>query len=270
MKKMKVASLAIAGMMVVQATVSHAETSRVDGIGDKQIAVAQKQLSAVRTQILLLDKSLEETATAIQTREKGGLSNGAAIVGAGIGLGFSALTMLGTLGSTGDGGGMVGVIIGSLGSLAATAGSLGMSGVSAYLKADANTESIEADLAKAQKDIADTMALTTDKASAALLSQLNASLSEVQKSLISYRKDESARSKHKLMANIAEATGMALTTMGLVSRDSAKLTNIGTLVMGAGNLGRIITGMSDSQAEQVLTEITKTRQSLRIAAAALE
>lgn len=270
MKKMKVASLAIAGMMVVQTTVSHAETSRVDGIGDKQIAVAQQQISAVRSQIVLLDKSLEETATAIQKREKGGLTNGAAIAGAGIGLGFSALTMLGFAGSTGDGGGMVGVIIGSLGSLAATGASLGMSGLSAYLKADADTQSIEAELAKSQKDIAAAIASSTDKASAALLSQLNASLAEVQSSLVSYRKDESARAKHKLIANVAEATGAALTVIGMTTRNSSKLMTLGSVVMGAGNLGRIITGMSDSQAEQVLTEITKTRQSLRVAASALE
>lgn len=266
---MKLASFTVAGVMVIQSTLSYAQVNRVDGIGNQSIEVAQQQLSAVRMQMEGLDKSLEQAASAIQKREKGGLTNGAAIVGAGIGLGFAALTMAGGLSRSGDGGGGIGVIVGSLGSLAATATALGFSGLSAYLKADADTTSIDSQLENAQKDIMSALASTSDKSTTALLVQLNNSLVEVQVSLASYREDESARSKHKLMANIAQATGAAIIFFGLTQSSGSKMVTIGNLVMSAGGLGRIVTGLSDSQADQLLEEIAKTRQTLRTAATAL-
>ncbi|HWU43103.1 MAG TPA: hypothetical protein VN132_06685, partial [Bdellovibrio sp.] len=169
MKKMKVASLALAGMMTVQTTMSYAQVSRVGNIGDKQIAEANQQIANLKMHFESLDKSLFDAAKAIQESEKSGrIPNGAAVIGATIGFAGAAVQLLSKSGE--------GTLLGAAIAFVGTATSLVTSGLSAALKEDAHTQATESSLAKAQNEVRAAKNSATDAAQAGLLIQLELSL----------------------------------------------------------------------------------------------
>ena len=155
------------------------------------------------------------------------------------------------------------------GSLVASMTSIVTGTGSSLLKKDVDTKALADQLDAIEKEIAANKADQSKEASA-ILNQLSDSVSGMKASLKDYQQDENSTDRTKLLAHLSQGIGTALLFYSLTQKDSNKAVVIGGLLLSAGNLTRIVAGLSDSQAESVLKEIEATRMSLRTAAAVLE
>ncbi|MEK2644646.1 hypothetical protein [Bdellovibrio sp. BCCA] len=264
----KILSLTLAGVMGLQ-SVAFAQTDRTAGIGAEQIRTAKENIRSVKVELLALDQALIAAKENIEKRDRTTSPfNSTTIAGAAIGLGLSVYATF----SLRSRGGEMGAI---LGSLAAMTG-LVMSGVSAGSSAldqatrqKVDVKDINDKLTKAENEVQAALASTTDKSSTALLKQLEGNLQSIRTTLAGYEEKDSSIGKNKLISQIAQATGAAITVYGMARSESRALV-IGPLVMSAGNLGQIVGNFSDSEAEQVIKEIESTRRALISAAVTLE
>lgn len=267
--KTKALSLTLAGLMSIQ-SVGFAQQDRTAGIGDQAIAAAQTNLQTLNQQMLLLDKSLAQAADSITKRDnKGGTTNGLAIAGAGLGLGLSAMSYLSFHKGT-EGSGIGGMILATV-SIAASLTSIVNGGTSQILKstAKADTTELEKQLIEAQKGVETQLAQTSDKATAVALTQMGLAIKNTQTSLADYKDQESEVTLNRLASQAGQFVGTAILVYGITQKDS-RAPMIGLMIMNAGNLGAILAGFQGSQAEEVLKEINQTRDSLKVASAALQ
>lgn len=260
-------TLSVAAVMISQ-SVAFAQVDRTAEVTGQAIAQAQQNITALRANLVQLDASLEQTAKAITERDNsGGITNGLTIAGASIGLGLSALSYF-TVKSGREGSG-IGAMIGIGTALATTITSIVTGTGSADLKKDIDTAQVDQQLDALEKEIA-ANSQGQSKETSALLLQLSASVSGMRTSLQDYQKSEDETDRNKLLAHLSQGVGTALLFYSLTQRDSNKAAVIGGILMSAGNLTRIVAGLSDSQAESVLKEIKATPSSLRVAATILE
>ncbi|AHZ84303.1 hypothetical protein [Bdellovibrio bacteriovorus] len=261
-------TLSVAAVMISQ-SVALAQVDRTAEVADQAIAQAQQNISTLRVNLQSLDSALAETAATIEARDNsGGITNGITIAGAAVGLGLSALTYF--TAHTGREGSGIGAMVGLATSLVATITSIVTGTGSAVLKEDIDTAAIDKQLEALEKEIA-ANSQGQSKETSALLIQLSASVSGMRSSLQAYQKDEDGTDRTKLMAHISQGLGTALLFYSATQRNASNKTIlVGGLLLSAGNLTRIVAGMSDSQAEMVLKEIKSTRTSLRTAAMILE
>ncbi|WP_374078595.1 hypothetical protein [Bdellovibrio bacteriovorus] len=264
----KLLSLTLAGIIGMQ-SVAMAQTDRTAGIGEEQIKTAQENVRAIKAQLLTLDQALAAAKETLEKRDsKGSILSGSAVAGAALGLGLSAYATFAFRARGGSGSGILGLLAGAA-SVVASASSAGLSVAGQAVKPKADLSDLNTQLTKAEAEVQEALKTTSDKSSAALLKQLETSLKSVRGSLAEYSESESSISKNKLIAQITQAAGAAITVYGVTQKES-KAVLIGPLLMSAGNLGQIVGGLSDSEANVVLNEIENTRRSLTTAAMALE
>ncbi|MEK2644645.1 hypothetical protein [Bdellovibrio sp. BCCA] len=263
----KILCLTLAGMISMQSGAFAQD--RTAGIGEEQIKTAKENVQSLKAELLSLDQALVATKTAIEKRDsKGSILSGSAVAGAAVGLGLSVYATFKFRARGGSGDGILGLLAGAA-SVLMSAGSVGLSVAGQAVKPEADVTKLNEQLTKAEQEVKEALSQTTDKSSAALLKNLEVSLQGARKTLNEYSENESSTSKNKLIAQIAQAAGAAITVYGVTQKES-RATLIGPLVMSAGNIGQIISGLSDSEAELVVKEIENTRQALRSSAMALE
>ncbi|WP_291515519.1 hypothetical protein [Bdellovibrio sp. ArHS] len=261
----KIISLTVAGLIGLQSAAMAQD--RTAGIGDEQIRIAKENVRALKAEIQSLDKALGDAQVAIEKREsRGTFANGTAVTGAAIGLGLSAIAALTIKKGTG-GQALNGYLTGAL-SAVISLSSAGLGLIGQARKTDVDTKSLEEQLKLAETQVQSAISVA-DKQTSAVLKQLNSSLTTVRQSLNEYTISEDSISQNKLFSQIAQASGVAITVYGMTQRESKALL-VGPLVMSAGNLGQVLGGLSDSDAEKVIAEIKATRLSLMAAAVNLE
>ena len=261
----KVVSMSLAALMMSQSA-AFAQVDRTQGVADQAISQAKKNMSALQAQLTQLDKALQETEDMITKRDNsGGITNGLSIGAAAVGIGLTSLAMI-NLKLGGEGRGLGSMFLGA-GALISTLTSIVTGGGSALLKSYAETAKIDQQLAEVEAEIS--KAKNLDKESASALVLLSHSVSEMRATLKDYQKNEDSTDRNRLLSHAAQAAGAAVMFFSLRSRVNATAT-MGLVLLNAGSLSRIITGMSDSQADQVLKEIRSTRTSLKLAAGSLE
>ncbi|WP_295902995.1 hypothetical protein [uncultured Bdellovibrio sp.] len=264
----KILSLTLAGVMGLQ-SVAFAQTDRTAGIGTEQIRTAKENIRSVKAELLALDQALSTAKENIQKRDHSGAQfSSTTIAGAALGLGLSVYAAF-SLRSRG------GEMSGILGMLAAMTGMV-MSGVSAgtsaldqATKQKVDVKDLNDKLTKAESEVQSALASTSDKSSVALLKQLEGNLQGIRATLANYDEKDASISKNKLIAEVTQAAGVAITVYGM-ARSESRAILIGPLVMSAGNLGQIVGNFSDAEAEQVIKEIESTRRALISAAVTLE
>lgn len=260
-------TLSVAAVMISQ-SVAFAQMDRTAEITGQAISQAQQNISALRTNLVQLDTALEQTAKTIDARDNsGGITNALTIAGAAAGLGLSVISYFSVKSRT-AGSGLLGMFT-VAGSLVASMTSIVTGTGSSLLKKDVDTKALADQLDAIEKEIAANKAGQSKEASA-ILNQLSDSVSGMKASLKDYQQDENSTDRTKLLAHLSQGIGTALLFYSLTQKDSNKAVVIGGLLLSAGNLTRIVAGLSDSQAESVLKEIEATRMSLRTAAAVLE
>ncbi len=266
--KTKALSLTLAGLMSIQSIGFAQQADRTAGIGDQAISAAQNNLQALNKEVLLLDQALANAAESITVRDsKGGLTNSVAIVGAGIGIGLSAISYFTVHG--GQQGSGIGGMIFAAGSLAASALSLINGGVSQLRKTKVETSQLEQQLAEAQKNLEVSLAQNTDKAATVALSQMALAIKNTQTALASYKDKESEVTTSRLVSQATQLVGAAMLAYGATQRNS-NMPMFGLMVMNAGNIGALLSGVQKSEAQEILNEIQQTRNSLKLASAALQ
>ncbi len=271
--KTKALSLTLAGLISVQSS-GYANSDRTEGVGEQAISNAKENLGAINHELILLDQTLSNTLEAIRTKTgKGRFANGLAVAGAGLGLGLSALAHM-SLRKGRDEGSLYNLLFLSvLGvfSVGATVSSTMGGLTSKVLKPSTDTKTIGIQLAEAQKNITAALAQTSnDKNTSAVLTQLGLSIKSTQNSLVQYQTQESEVSRNRLVSQVGQLIGSALVIYSFTQRESKASMMIGTLVMNAGNLAALISGLQGAQTEVIIKEIQMTRASLRAASAALQ
>lgn len=266
--KTKALSLTLAGLMSIQSVGFAQQADRTTGIGDQAISTAQNNLQALNREVLLLDQALANAAESITLRDsKGGITNGVAVVGAGIGLGLSAMSYL-SFHKGAEGSGIGGMIL-AAGSIGASALSLINGGVSQLRKTKVETTQLEQQLIEAQKNLEVSLAQNTDKASTAALTQMGLAIKNTQSALASYKDQESEMTTNRLVSQAAQLVGTAMLAYGVTQRNS-NLPMFGLMIMNVGNLGALLSGVQKSEAQDLLKEIQQTRDSLKVASAVLQ
>jgi hypothetical protein len=266
--KTKALSLTLAGMMSIQSIGFAQQADRTAGIGDQAISTAKNNLQALNNEVLLLDQALANAAESISLRDsKGGITNGAAVVGAGIGVGLSAMSYL-AFHNRAEGSGIGGLIL-AAGSIGASALSLLNGGVSHLRKTKVETAQLEQQLIEAQKNVEASLAQSTDKAASAALTQMGLAIKNTQSALASYKEQESEITTNRLVSQAAQVVGAAVLAYGITQKNS-NLPLFGLAIMNIGNIGAFLSGLQDSEAQEMLKEIQRTRDSLKIASAALQ
>lgn len=260
-------TLSVAAVMISQ-SVAFAQVDRTAEVTGQAINQAQQNITILRTNLAQLDTALEQTAKTINERDNsGGITNGLTIAGAAAGLGFSVLSYF-AISSRATGSGMLSMFMMASTSIASITSIVTGTG-SALLKKDIDTKAVTEQLDAIEAEIAANKAGQGKEASA-ILNQLSDSVAGMKASLKDYQKDENNTDRTKLLAHLSQGMGTALLFYSLTQRDSNKAAVIGGILLSAGNLTRIVAGLSDSQAESVLKEIEATRMSLRTAATILE
>jgi 3-dehydroquinate dehydratase len=252
----KLLCFSIVGAIASQ-SVAFASTAneRVDALSSQSIVAAQKNLDALRTDLMNLDDALANASKSIREREEKGIfANGAAVTGAAIGLGLSAFTLVALKSKTGAIGG---VIVGALAS-AATLVSAGSGGIGSMIKPEVNVESLDEQLNLSQEEIKKAQDTASSNDEKILYRQLSRDLADIQKSVRNFDDRADTIKRGRIMSQIAQATGAALTVFSVTNYGS-RLRVIGPLVGTAGNLGAVIMGLKASQAQDLLSEIDKTR-----------
>lgn len=270
--KKRVIALSVAAAMSAQSIAFAQTTDRTAGIGTQAVSQAKMNMAKIQSDLLNLDQSLDLIAKSIAERDKkGSVANGAAVAGATIGLGLSAMSFFALKSRHGEGGaGIIGLLaaLGAAGSsfIAASAG-----GLSTVQKSSASVAAsdLEKQVEQTQEQIKLELNNSQDKMTVGMAKELLQSLENLKGSLAAYQKDETTTTRSLLAAHLSEAIGAALTVYGMSQKNNSRLVNIGVLLMSAGNIARVVEGISDSQADLVLKEIERTKSSLRIAAAAL-
>jgi|GEM_PF-2308051 len=261
-------SLTLAGLLGLQ-SVAMAQTDRTAGIGDEQIRTAKQNILAVKADLLALDGALQAAKESILKRDQhSSRLSSSAITGAAIGLGLTAYATFSFRNRASEMSGILGFLAASTGMLL-SASSAGMGALDQATAPKVDLKDLNEKLGQAESEVQNAMMTAQDKSSTALLKQLEANLKAVRTTLNGYTESEDSIKKNKLMSQVAQAAGAAITVFGM-SRHESRALLIGPLVMSAGNIGQIIGSFSDSEADQVLKEIESTRRSLLSAAMALE
>ncbi|AFY01454.1 hypothetical protein Bdt_1764 [Bdellovibrio bacteriovorus str. Tiberius] len=253
---------------MISQSVAFAQVDRTAEVTGQAINQAQQNITALRTNLVQLDSALEQTAKTIDARDNsGGITNALTIAGAAAGLGLSVISYF-AVNSRTTGSGLLGMFS-VAGSLIASMTSIVTGTGSSLLKKDVDTKALSDQLEAIEKEIAANRAGQSKEASA-ILNQLSDSVSGMKASLKEYQKAEDDTDRTKMLAHLTQGIGTALLFYSLTQHNSNKATLVGGLLLSAGNLTRVVAGLSDSQAESVLKEIEATRMSLRTAATVLE
>lgn len=257
MKTSKVSRVIIAGVVSLQALVSHAETSRVDGIGERQIEAAQQNLSDMHKQMSALSTQLDALEASIKNRDELNRTDYAVIAASGLGL-FASLYLKSAIRSVQHNDGVIERVVEGIAlSVGLTVGAA-IGGMEQ--KPNLNTESIESDVKTAEKAIMAQIRSNKNKEITAQLMALNIYLKGVTRSIDDYKANQNKLNLGRIASSVLQLVGPVLIMRG--TRSSEKLANIGMLIASLGNLGQLMTRLSDSQADQVLKEIKKTRDAL--------
>lgn len=263
----KILSLTLAGVMGLQG-IALAQTDRTAGIGTEQIRTAKENIQAVKADLLALDQALISAKENIEKRDRSTQFSSTAITGAALGLGLSVYATFSLRSRGGEMSGILGFLAASTG-LTMSAVSAGSSALDQAAKHKVDMKDLSDKLTQAESEVQTALSTTSEKSSVALLKQLEGNLKSVRATLAGYNENDSSIRKNKLIAQIAQAAGAAITAYGM-TRGESKALLIGPLVMSAGNIGQIIGSLTDSEADQVLKEIEITRRALVSAAVGLE
>jgi hypothetical protein len=266
--KTKALSLTLAGIMSLQ-SIGFSNPDRTVGIGEQAITTAKGNLKSLNQEILLLDQSLAKAAAAITNRDhSGGVTNGFAVAGAGIGLALSVMANVNM--RKGGEGTLYNVLFAGVFSIAASVSSMAFGLTSQALKTGVNTKEIEAQLIEAQKNVqAAITQAANDKTISTGLTQLAFSIKNTQESLASYQDQETEVSRNRLASQASQLVGAALIAFGFTQRESI-VPAIGAVVMSAGSLAAVLSGFQGSEAKTILIEIQKTRDLLKDVSTALQ
>ncbi|AFY00783.1 hypothetical protein [Bdellovibrio bacteriovorus] len=270
MKKRAIA-LTVATAISAQSIAFAQATDRTAGIGSQAVAQAKMNMAQIQSDLLSLDQSLDQIAKSISERDnKGRVANAAAVAGATIGLGLTALSYA-SKSRHGEGGSGIIALFAVLSASAVSVVAAGSGGIGSIQKrgAVASTTDLEKQIEQTQEQIRTELNNSPDKISVGLANELFQSLDDLKGSLAAYQKDETTTARGLVASHLSQAMGAAMTVYGLSLKSNSPLVNIGVVMMSAGNIARVVQGISDSQAELVLQEITHTRSSLRQAAEAL-
>lgn len=266
----RIIALSVATVLSAQSIAFAQAPDRTIGVGAKSIAEAQANLKSLQGDLVKLDQALAQIAQSIETRDKkGSIANAAAVTGTAIGLGASVISFLNV--STGQESFMaLGMLVGMFATVTTfAAGTAG--GVSVLQKTSVPVEQMSITIAQIQTQVGTDLANAKDNSAKNVLSELKKSLAGLQTSLVAYTQDDSSSTRNRLLTHFAQVAGTAITVYGFSPKglDTPYILAVGTLLMSAGNIGRMIEAMSDSQVEQVLGEIAKTRATVRDAVLAL-
>lgn len=250
--KMRALSLTLAALMTCQSPV-WAQSSRTDGIGDQQIALAQQEMAIIRHDLERLKASLTETETALRDKQsQWRVSNILSVGTATVGLSLAALTATSTLTS----GKVKWTIVTVNAALSAVAGYIDYRETK-YLPTDAADRAV----IKARQEImAARASVSDDSGSTEALDQLDQSLESIQTALKDYRKHQTVNRRIHLAGMISQTAGTAM-SIGL-ALGVVRQATLSRLLMASGNIATILQALTPAKTEQVLAEITQTREAV--------
>ncbi|MBS1972268.1 MAG: hypothetical protein JSU04_18325 [Bdellovibrionales bacterium] len=251
--KMRALSLTLAALMTCQFPV-WAQSSRTDGIGDQQIALAQQEMAIIRHDLERLKASLTETETALRDKQsQWRVSNILSVGTATVGLSLAALTATSTLTS----GKVKWTIVTVNAALSAVAGYIDYRETK-YLPTDAADRAV----IKARQEIMAARA-SGDDGSTEALDQLDQSLESIQTALNDYRKHQTVNRRIHLAGTISQTAGTAM-SIGL-ALGVVRQATLSRLLMASGNIATILQALTPAKTEQVLAEIAQTREAVNTA-----
>lgn len=262
----RVLSLILATVFTLQSA-AWAQGLRTDGIGDQQIARAQREMAIVRHDLLRLKAALDETEAAIRQRQaNNNLSHVLTVGTAAAGLSIAALAAT-TARSKGK---FATAMIALQTALSATMGILNR-------REAQGTPSESADKAvrKARQEILALRASgTANDETFESLAQLDQSLETLQESLEDYRDSQVLSQRIHLAGIVSQTAGTAMSlglVLGFIQNPAATKNGafIATLLMSSGNIAALIQSLTPDKAEAVLKEITYTRAAVEAALASL-
>lgn len=258
--KTRTLTLTLAALMTLQSP-AWAQSPRTEGIGDQQIARAQRELAIIRHDLERLNTALGQTEIALrESKAQGRVWNMAAIGTASAGLGLAALAA-----ATSFAGGKVGTtLITVQTALSAVTGYM-HSRENKYAPSDAADRAVQ----KARQEIMAARASGNDhSASMDVLQKLDQSLAEIQTSLQDYKSDHTVNRRIHLAGMISQTAGTAI-NLGVGLGFLRISSSYAQILMASGNIATIIHGLTPAKGDLILAEIQQTRTAVQTALAGL-
>lgn len=261
MKTTKLLSLGLAALISAQ-SIAGAQ-SRVEGIGEAQILAAQEEMNSIKLSLLDLDRVLADTEKAIKKREKGGRkSNAVAIASAGLGLALGVWTATLVMAKKNRTGAIMNLQIAVPFAGLATLISATTGTGSSFFKPGVKTDEVKKGLEQTQEALLAEINQTEDGKRKEILTGMSNSLNSALTSLESFKAKQDEVSRNTTIAHVTQFMSGFLLIASMAGSDAGFIL-AGTGIL-AGNVGRIVLGLSSSQSEEVLAEITKTRAQLHL------
>lgn len=255
--KTRAISVAVATLMSLQSA-GWAQPSRVDGIGDQEIAQAQQEIAILRHDLNRLDQALAATEIALHDQQKQPKTNVLYLTAAGAGVGVAAMAATTALLRKNP--------VAAVAVPTSIAAAIGL--VHKLSKEGGPADSAAVALTKARQEIL--VARATSKInpqSVNLLMELDKSLETMQSAVKAYKDRAVLDKRLQLAALVSQAAGLtvALTlATGIVRNPGLSKAGLmlAPLLMTSGNIAGLVNYLIPSKADQVLGEIGQTRTAI--------
>lgn len=266
--KNKLIALTLISSLSLQTT-AFAAQDRTLGIETQSAAEAKENLSHLKINLVHLHNTLENAKNQVKNRSKSGnISSGAALIGAGIGLGFTTLSYL-TIKRKGIGNEMAGVAFTVISTFATTGSALMGLLSNQVLKEKVDTKKLNQELIQLNESVENQMNETTDRKIKMAMAQLRQTIVNTAKAVEIYENTQNSQTTSSLATNISQLIGSALISYGATMRNGSAIIASGAIVSTAGNIGQLMMFLSDDQADEILEEINRTQQTITIVTSGL-
>lgn len=258
----KIISIATAVLMANQNLVYALD--RTDGVTDQAVAQAQGEIQTLDVQLRHLDNSLAELQAQINSYDKSGnVLNGAAITGAAIGIGLTALSTFSLVSSKDGSGAIIGVTAAIISGVV-TAASAASGASSIAVKPDLNLDQTKSKISAVQEQIRQELQKSGDKSqNSKLLKVFSLNLAQAEAAIDNFQNQKDSVNQNKVLAQVSQTLGTALMIYGSTQRNGTGAMKLGVILATAGNIGSIVGGLRDDQINEIKSEIVKTRAALQ-------
>lgn len=254
--KTRALSLTLVTLMTLQSA-AWAQSSRTEGIGDQEIARAQREMAILRHDLQRLSAALTETETALRERpSQGRMSNILSLGTAVTGLSLAVLAATTTM----AGGKTRATLITVQTALSAVAGY-----VNYRETKDSPSEAADKAVSKARQEILAARASGSDNSEAmAELMKLDQALETLQSSLHDYKSQQTLSKRIHIAGMVSQTAGTAM-SIGLAVGILRSTSSLGQILMASGNIATILQSLTPAKDGPVLDEIVKTRAAVNLA-----
>jgi len=254
--KTKVIAVSIAGILSAESMAL--ASSRVDVVGDKQIAEAVKEISDLKTNLQSLHKSLGQAEQQLlQSQTEGNTARGISLANAAIATGLSL------------------IIYNKLAVFRGVTAGLGISaaiatGISAVASAISDVQKKDVDLTSTEKELTTLRSqvaaqIAADKDENKELQSLSDSLTNLDKALQIYKTEDSEENVLHLKSIATQSVGLSILAISMISPKSTvgmSAAYFGSLVLIVGNSIPFLDLATSDQKTELLNRITALRSSI--------